>query len=118
MKSGGTRLYCKKNKKNMKKFILPLLLVLAVFGACKKKDSINCKNAELRIKNIGTDTIYYAFNSSAFTEILMPDSTVSQFVGHIEVSDEVENTVTTTFQSDHGNYFITIDECVEKRTIK
>lgn len=102
----------------MKKLILPACLVLVGFMACKKKDEIHCDNAELRIKNTGNDTIYYGFNTSAWTEILLPDSTISHFVGPVEVTSTSESTVTTTFESDHGSFSIEINDCLITKEIQ
>ena len=102
----------------MKKVLLGIGIVLVGFAACKKKDGISCDNAELRIKNIGNDTIWYSFNSRAWDQMLLPDSSVSHFVGPIEVSDESESTVTTYFESDHGNYAIEVNDCLIKKEIQ
>ena len=102
----------------MKKVLFALGIVMVGFIACKKKGGISCDNAELRIKNIGNDTIWYAFNSSSWDKMLLPDSTISEFVGPIEVGGDSESLVTTTFESDHGNYAITVDDCVVNREIQ
>lgn len=101
----------------MKKTGFVICVLLIGFVSCKKK-GIQCDNAELRIKNIGTDTIYYSFNSSAYTDTLLPGATISSFVGPIEVTSESESTVTTTFESTHGNYAIEVDDCVVTREIQ
>ena len=101
----------------MKKAIILASLAAVAIVACKKKDGISFDNAELRIKNTGTDTIYYSFNSSAYTDTLLPGATISEFVGPIEVSDETESTVTTSFMSTHGNFFVEVDDCVVNREI-
>lgn len=101
-----------------KKLIFGVSLFMIGFMACKKKDDIICDNAELQIKNIGNDTIRYSFNSNAQNMILLPGATLSEFVGPIKITDETENTVITTFESDHGNYVITVDNCVVMKEIK
>lgn len=102
----------------MNKALFTSAIILLIFAGCRKKDGISCDNAELRIKNIGNDTIWYSFNSSNWDQQLLPDSSISHFVGPIEISDESESTVTTTFSSDHGSYAITVDDCLVVREIQ
>jgi hypothetical protein len=95
-------------------FLLIIFFALTI-ASCKK--NVSC-DASLCVKNIGHDTIHYSWGSSAYTDSLLPGQSGCTAAGHIEVSGGSSSTPTLYFESDHGNYAITVDECEETREVE
>lgn len=96
---------------------LPLsavLLAIVLLPSCEKK--IEC-DATLCIKNISSTVVHYSWGSSVYTDSILPGASACVNVGPIEVSSTSTSTPTWYFESDHGNYAITVDECAENHEI-
>lgn len=90
--------------------VLGLLCSLA-FISCDKKEY--CNNARVCVYNATGDTVRYAFNSNFQDKILLPNDTACNYVGEVSRSQSY----TTTFYSDHGNYFLDVEQCREEFTL-
>jgi len=102
----------------MKKLIPFLFLTAIMFSNCMKNNDINCDNAELCITNIGSDTINYSWGSTLYTDYMLPGNKACINVGHIEVTKNSSATEEVYFYSDHGNFIIVVDECLEEHDIE
>ncbi len=100
----------------MKKIIPLILVISAALASCTKK--VQCDNAQLCVRNIGTDTIYYCWGCNSYDSTLVPGASACINVGEIEVSRSIENTAIMSFYSTHGSYAMEVDECFEKREIE
>lgn len=91
-----------------------MLALLAVFscmlltGGCSKK--IECGNAEVCMVNTTTDTIYYCWGCSGFSDTLLPGEKSCTSLTTIELEEEAGGTW-TDFNTSTGNYRIQVDEC-------
>jgi hypothetical protein len=103
-------------KINLKPIYILFLFTVILFTACKKKTK--CDNAQLCIKNIGTDTIYFCWGCSSYTDSILPGGKACRYVGPIEVSGSSENVVWSDFESTHGNFRIKVDDCLVEKDIE
>ena len=99
------------SSKKLIRFITVLILFSISFMACKQP---NCQNARVCVKNVGAEVIWYAWNSSAYSDSLAPGDEACKFVGEISGG----SSYVTTFNSDHGSYAIEVTECEQKQEIK
>jgi hypothetical protein len=95
-----------------------LFIALAILALTSCKKYVKCDNAELCIKNIGTDTIWCAWNSSAYTEKLLPGATICTNLGKLDTDPNNSQGSTTTFNSDHGSYSFNVSACHTDKEIK
>ena len=98
----------------MKFFLFAGLAVLA-FTSCKKY--VICDNAEVCIKNVGKDTIWYGWNSGNNSNKLRPGETTCDQVGEIDTDPNNGTGKRTSFSSNHGNYFFDVKECHMEKEI-
>jgi hypothetical protein len=87
--------------------IVPYMLMLAgiiAFASCRKKEC----HATLCVKNIGTDTMHFAWGNGALNDSIMPGHSKCKDAGTIE---EGESSNLVDFVSDRGDFTIIVDEC-------
>jgi len=85
------------------------LLSLIFLSSCKK---VSC-DATLCVKNIGTQTIHYGWGTNMIIDSILPGQSACKDVGHIETGLFNSSTSNVSFDSDHGDYIIEVDECEE-----
>ena len=83
---------------------------------CKKK--IDCPNAQLCVKNIGSDTILFCWGCNLYEDTLLPGKSACINVGSVYIDYKTEDTKIQSFYSDHGNYGILVNECNEEKEIR
>lgn len=89
-----------------------ILLFLFLLSACDGKKH-SCTSM-FCIKNIGTDTIHYAWNDGAYSDSIMPGEKKCRGAGNLDLEDGVpQNSHDVVFKSDHGDWTIVVDECEE-----
>lgn len=91
---------------------IPLFIVLS----CKKY--VYCENAEVCVRNAGSDTIWCAWNSSLYNIKLAPGESTCSKVGEINTNPRNGTRKIIYFNSDHGNYALEVQECNQKHDIK
>ncbi len=98
----------------MKKCII-LFSVLGVFlYSCTKK--IECDNAQICVKNLSTDTVYYCWGCNTPNEILLPNNKTCIDLGPVDVKKD-EFLVYAEFRSTKGNFTIESTECYTEKEI-
>jgi len=102
----------------MKAFKLFSLFAFVLFLAYCGKKNIDCDNAKVVIKNIGTDTIRYCWGCNMYDSILPPGKMATTYVGQIHIGNGIEQTSTASFCTGSGTLLIPVDECVEYREVK
>jgi hypothetical protein len=94
----------------MNKSILLLALVaVAVFSSCGKR--VDCNDAQACVRNVGTDTIHYCWGCSYYGESIAPGETACTNVGEVTINPTTNNYSVVSFNSDHGNYSIAVEDC-------
>jgi len=93
-----------------------LVLCLFFFYSCKKYDK--CDNAQLCVQNIGTTVVHYSWGASYYSDSIMPGKSACISVGSVNTDPNHSETHTEDFESDHGNYFILVDQCSVTKQIK
>ena len=95
-----------------------LLLFATIFcglSACVEK--IDCE-AELCVKNVGNDTIRYAWNSTSLDEKLEPQGTTCRQLGRLQKDRINDGYFITQFNSDRGTYAIKVEQCYTEYEIE
>ena len=95
--------------------IIPSLLITFSFLAaagCKKEPS--CDNAELCVKNTGSDTIYYCWGCSFHADTLLPGSKACKNVGAIGDG----SVIWADFDCSKGVYRIEVADCYVEKEIQ
>jgi hypothetical protein len=101
----------------MKTFKFIVFIIFVIMLACCKK-TIDCDNAKVVVKNIGTDTIYYCWGCNMYDSILAPGQMATSYVGQIHVGGSYEQTSVASFCTSGATYAIEVNECVEYREIE
>lgn len=109
-----TILVCGKNTKTTI-YIFSFITIIFLEG-CKKK--IECDNAQLCVKNIGTDKIYYCWGCSFYSDSILPGNKACKYVGAIEITSSSESVVWVDFSSSKGSYRIKVDDCYVEKEIQ
>jgi hypothetical protein len=100
-------------------------LLLSIFAyisltGCGSKD-FHCDNAQLCIKNVGQDTIHYAWGSSWYDQKMGPGESACTFVGEVyrksSLTTVAENYPVVPFDSDHGSFGIEVNACYVEKEI-
>lgn len=104
----------------MKTYYLTILaLAAAVLFSCKK--DVNCDDAEICIRNTTSDTVWYSWGSSFYTDYITPGGLGCRNVGEIHINYgpfvNSSSTEVTYFNSSRGDFAIEVDECYEEREI-
>lgn len=100
----------------MRKLVLLLIPLLFVIISCAKK--VDCENAELCVKNIGTDVIYYCWGCNMFSDSILPGEKACVNVGSVYVSYTTESIHWVDFNSTHGDFVIKVDKCFNEIEIE
>ena len=96
--------------------LITLALFVLMLACCK--ETIDCDNAKVVVKNIGTDTIRYCWGCNWYDSILAPGQMATTFVGEIHIGGGVQQTSVASFCTSGATYAIEVNECVEYREIK
>lgn len=102
--------------------MIPILFIFSViiFGCIE--DDVDCENAELCVKNIGTDTIYYCWGCNYYEDFIIPRGEACTNVGEISIdysiSGTTESVIWINFDSSHGSYLIRVDDCYVEKFIE
>lgn len=99
----------------MKYFILIISLLSIIFINCSK-EKLDCDNAQICVKNVGQDTIYYCWGCNIPTEILLSGGKTCADLGPVD-ADKDEFIVQVDFMSDHGNYIIETQDCYTEKEV-
>jgi hypothetical protein len=100
----------------MKAFkLITLALFVLMLGFCK--ETIDCDNAKVVVKNTGSDTIRYCWGCNMYDSILAPGQMATSSVGPIHMGGGVQQTSVATFCTSGATYAIEVNECVEYREI-
>jgi hypothetical protein len=99
----------------MKNILLLAFLLTAIFTSCEKP--IDCDNATLCVKNVGSDTIYYCWGCNSYNDTLPPGRAACKNVGEIYVSSSREQTQEVPFETSNANYYFTVDKCYVEKEI-
>ena len=108
--AGTVTIKINKNMKNLLLIMTAFAMIVAISG-CRKK--IDC-DATVTWKNCTSDTIFYNsddFSCSLFNAKLPPGQSVSKSVGHIEIKNGTQSTVTTYFECSRGSFYVKVEEC-------
>lgn len=101
----------------MKKTFLSLVVIAALSSSCAKKATVNCSNAQLCVQNKSTKVVHFAWNSSMYNDSIMPNGSACKYVGQVTINNTTTQTPTTNFNSDRGDYLITVRECNQSQII-
>ena len=99
--------------KRISLFLLGVVALLVT--ACGNK--VDCDNAELCIKNVGTDTVHYCWGCNLYSESLPPGEQTCIKVGRIHGNRNNGSFVWVDFESDHGSYRIEVADCYVEKLI-
>ena len=94
---------------NIIKGFSTLIAFTLLMASCVKE--VDCENAEMCVRNVGTDTVFYCWNCSDFSSIILPGEKACKNVGKIYISSTKESTVGASFNSPQGNYITEIRDC-------
>jgi hypothetical protein len=95
---------------------LALVVITTMLIGCTKK--VDCDNAQICLKNIGNDTIWYCWGCSGYTETLLPGDKACKYVGEVYIKNSSESIVWIDFTSDHGHYRMKVDDCYIEKEIQ
>lgn len=95
-----------------------ILFFISILGLSCSKETLDCDNAQLCVKNIGNDTINYCWGCYPFTEVLLPGEKACRYVGEIHSSTNDEDKSIYYFDSDHGNYAMGMNACYVEKLIE
>ena len=95
----------------MKKLVIIALLTIVIVSCSKKMTT--CDNAVACVKNVGNDTINYAWNSTPFYDgELLPGQSTCIDLGEVDI-EEGDWFASNKFYNDHGDFGILSTECNE-----
>ncbi|MBL7883645.1 MAG: hypothetical protein JNL69_06225 [Bacteroidia bacterium] len=101
----------------MKKIILPFLVLSLALLGCKKDKGFSCDHAVVCVTNLSGNVVYYGWNTSFYTDSLLPGQKACKDVGYISITRTEESTTTITFNSTRGSFAIYVDECNIEKSI-
>ena len=102
----------------MYKYFLAIVLLTALFSSCSRR-KLDCDNAQVCYKNVGTDTINYCFGGcNIYSEKLLPGCTACEQIGSVHSTATVTDGKTSMFTSDHGNFIIDVDACYKEKILR
>jgi hypothetical protein len=96
------------------KFLNLIWLVIA----CLLAGCVNCKDAELCVKNISTDTIYFCWGCNYYQDTLLPQEQACIHVGEVKKNLTTSQYTYGDFFSSHGSYSILVDDCYVESVIE
>ena len=96
----------------MKKRIPFIFILSAIALSCR--EPLNCDNAELCVKNIGTDTIFYCWGCNYYEDYILPGESACIYVG--EVTHESQPIY--YFDTNGATYAIPVDDCFVEKLIE
>jgi len=97
-----------------KKILIVFIIVTSTISC-----GVDCDNAELCIKNNGTDTAYCNFDgSSQYTDTIPPGGSACIFVGHVSVHGYNEQVVWVPVNTSSGNYNVKVAKCNAEYSIE
>lgn len=104
----------------MKNVIYLMTLVgILYMGSCK--EDVYCDNAQVCVKNIGSDTIRFCWGCNMHDEVIPPGEKACTYVGVIEITHGLggssASTETISFQTSGYTLMIEVDECYEERSV-
>jgi hypothetical protein len=98
----------------MKKLVTIALLTIVIVSCSKERTT--CDNAVVCVKNIGNDTINYAWNSTYYDSKLLAGEKTCIDLGEVDI-EEGDWFASNQFNNDHGDFGILSTGCNEEFTI-
>lgn len=98
----------------MKKLIILFSVFVSLLYSCSKK--IECDNAQICVKNLSADTVYYCWGCNTPSEVLLPNNKTCIDIGPVDVKKD-EFLVYADFTSTKGNFTIESTECYTEKEI-
>lgn len=98
----------------MKNLVIIALLTIVIVS-CSKEQTM-CDNAVVCVKNVGNDTINYAWNSTYYDGELLPGQNTCIDLGEVDI-EEGDWFASNKFYNDHGDFGILSTECYEELEI-
>ncbi|MCF8256424.1 MAG: hypothetical protein K9J06_02660 [Flavobacteriales bacterium] len=89
---------------------LPIFALAILATACGSK----CDDAQLCVRNMGTDTIYYCWGCNYYADTLLPNGSACINVGPVSSSQYTY----INFQYDLASYDILVDKCEVESVIE
>ena len=87
-------------------------MIFGVFTSCNKKTSYtSCDSAVLSVKNGGTFTYHYSWNSSAHDKILSPGATIYYTTGPVNTDPKNPQSQTVVLSTNAADYTYKISQC-------